>query len=55
MPTNRLMFLLFVMVLIGALVYLSTARKDNGAETVTLSPKDYIERVEAGKTPPPGQ
>jgi hypothetical protein len=49
MPTGRLMFLLFVLVLIGALVYLNVGRREQGTQTVTLSPKAYIERVEAGR------
>ncbi len=52
MPTNRLMFFLFVLVLVGALVYLNQSRQEHGTETVTLSPKAYIERVEAGKQSP---
>ena len=51
MPTNRLMFLLFVLVLVGALIYLNLGKQERGTETVTLSPKAYIERVEAGKQP----
>ncbi len=51
MPTGRLMFFLFVLVLVGALVYLNQSKQERGTETVTLSPKAYIERVEAGKQP----
>ena len=52
MPTNRLMFFLFVLVLVGALVYLNYGKQQSGTETVTLTPKAYIERVEAGKAEP---
>ncbi len=52
MPTNRLVFFLFVLVLVAALVYLNVGNKERGTETVTLSPKAYIERVEAGKAKP---
>ncbi len=52
MPTGRLMFFLFVLVLVGALVYLNQSKQERSTETVTLSPKAYIERVEAGKQPP---
>jgi len=53
MPTNRLLFLLFLLVLAGALIYLTYGPAQHGTETVTLSPKAYIERVESGKRPAP--
>jgi hypothetical protein len=49
MPTGRVVFILLVRVGVGAPVYLNVGRREQGTQTVTLSPKAYIERVEAGR------
>jgi hypothetical protein len=47
MPLNRLILLLFVLVLIGSLVYLGQRPGSHPDTAMTLSKKAYIERLEA--------
>jgi hypothetical protein len=47
MPTSRLMFLLFVVVLAGSILYILYGPGQQSTESVTLSPRQYIERVQS--------
>ncbi len=49
MPTNRLLFLIFLLVLVGAVLYINYGPGQHDTETVTLSPKAYIERVQSAR------
>lgn len=49
MPLNRLLFFLFVLTLIGSLVYILYGPGTHTTESVTLTPKQYIERVQADR------
>lgn len=53
MPTNRILFFIFVLALIGGLLYINYGAKQHDVETVTLTPKQYIERVQEGRQAPP--
>jgi hypothetical protein len=46
MPLNRLLFLLFLVVLCGALLFLLYGPGERSTKPVTLTPKAYIEKVE---------
>jgi hypothetical protein len=52
MPLNRLLFLLFTATLIGSLIYLLSGTGTDPVEPVALSPKAYMERVEAARETP---
>ncbi len=49
MPTNRLLFFIFLLVLVGSVLYLNYGPGSHDTETVTLGPKAYIERVQSGR------
>jgi hypothetical protein len=49
MPTNRLVFFLFLLVLLGSVLYLAYRPGGQTQGPVGLTPKEYIERVEAGR------
>jgi hypothetical protein len=50
MPTTRLVFFLFFLVLAGSLFYLKYGPSKQTTEPLTLTPKQYIERVETKRT-----
>lgn len=53
MPTSRLMFFLFFLVLVGSLVYLKFGPSQQSSESATMTPKQYIERVEGERQAAP--
>ena len=52
MPVNRQLFFIFFIVLVGSLLYLKFGPATHDTETVTLTPKQYIERVQQGRQAP---
>lgn len=49
MPTNRLLFFIFLLFLVGAILYILYGTEQRQTEAVTLTPKAYIERVQSGR------
>ncbi len=55
MPVNRQLFFIFVIVLVGSLLYLKYGPGKHDTETVSLTRKQYIERVQEGRQAPDAQ
>ena len=54
MPLNRLLFLLFLAVLCGAVLYILYGPGEQATRAVSLTPKAYIEQVERDRAAPAG-
>jgi hypothetical protein len=53
MPLNRLIFFIFVLILVVCVIYVLYGPGTDSVSSVALGPKDYMERVQADRAAGP--